>query len=205
MIFRIFLVLFSGLLLGLSLGVPARAESQFILLDEPVLTLRTPAGATQQRLEALEQRFQDIIENTNPPLQITVQGDEVQAQIRLNDQFLLEVTVADAEANSTTQVKALADLWADRLRAVLGTSSAQQRLFRTAGLPEQIRFQSKTYRRQPEPVTDLGRFFTDGTRIDDQVIFWEIDPNQKDRALTSAPIAIYVLNAGRQFVAYRSL
>lgn len=195
------------LCLWLALGgfgqVPAWANSQFQILDQPILTLRTPVGATETRLQVLEQRFQQILAEARPPLMVTVQGDANQAQILINDRSLLEVTAADAAANATTQVNALADLWADRLRSAIGPPQAQQRLLRATGLPEQIRFRGQIYRRQPDPVPDLGRFYTDGSRVEERVLFWEVDPRQGSRSLTTAPVALYLLNAYRQFVVYR--
>ncbi len=202
MIFKLALLL--GLWLALGLGQrSAWANSQFEILDQPILTLRTPVGETETRLQILEQRFQQILVEARPPLTVTVQGDADQARILINGQSLLEVTAADAAANATTQVEALADLWAERLRSVISSPQAQQRLLRATGLPEQIRFRGQLYRRQSEPVTDLGRFYTDGSRVEERVIFWEMEPMQGERTLTNAPVAIYLLNAYRQFVIYR--
>lgn len=204
MIFRLLLICGCFLIWGWLGVTPVWANSQFKVLDQPILTLRTPVGATQTRLQTLEQRFEQILDEASPPLTVQVRGTATQAQIRLNDQFLLEVTDADAAANATTQVSALAELWADRLRSVLNQPSAQQQLLRGIGLPSQIRWQGRTYQRQPDPVPDLGRFYTDGTRTQERVIFWEVDPEGGSRSLPTAPPAIYLLNAYRQFVLYRA-
>ncbi len=205
MSFRLLLMCGCFLIWGWPGAAPGWANSQFKVLDQPILTLRTPVGATQPRLQSLEQRFEQILGEASPPLTVAVRGDATEAQIWLNERLLLEVTGADAAANATTQVDALAALWADRLRAVLNQPSAQQQLLRGIGLPTQIRWQGQTYQRQPDPVPDLGRFYTDGTRIEDRVIFWEVDPQGGSRALPPSPPAIYLLNAYRQFVIYRAL
>lgn len=196
-------------LLSIVLGMTgAWAESQFQILGEPILTLRDPSGGSDQRLAELEERFQAILAaSATAPMQVQAVGDQTQAQIMINGQLLLEVTPEDAEANATTQVIALADQWATRLQMVLSQAPIQQELIRGAGLPPQLSFQGRAYSRQSEPVADLGRFTTDGSRVQGWVVYWE--QPEGSIGLPKAPptplTTIYLINGNREFVPYEAL
>jgi hypothetical protein len=181
----------------------ALAQSDFQIEGVAVLTLRTPEGGTEARLATLQERFEHIVSGAaGPPLIVKAQGDDKQARILINDQVLLEVTQEDAAANATTQVIALAELWANKLQTVLGQSDVQGKLFRTLGLPTQVQLGNFYYTQQALAVQDLGRFTTDGTRAQGYVIFWEDPMSEQGKLPDPAPETVYLLNARREFIAY---
>jgi hypothetical protein len=184
---------------------PVQADTRFEILGRLVLTLREPQGRTQERAEAISQRFQALLKSGPiQSFQVTVKGDAQQAVVLVNDRMILDVTQADAEANRTQQVIALAELWAKRLQAVLDEPKVRDRLLITANLPEQVAIGGRRYVTQSEPVADRGFFITDGTRRQDRVIFWESP--QRDRQFPSPPPAeIYLLDGSHRFIPYRAL
>ncbi|MDX2272582.1 MAG: hypothetical protein NW237_11645 [Cyanobacteriota bacterium] len=185
----------------LSMGSLAWAESQWKVAGEPILTLRVPSGGTKMRLAQLEATFQGIVDRViEPPLQVSVEGDEKQAQISLNGQLLLTVTPEDAAANATTQAVALAELWGNRLQSVLNQQQVQRQLFSTGGLPSQFQWGNRYYQQQ-QVSPDVGKFVTDGTRVLNRVLFWE-GQGEGEPMPAPAPKTLYLLNRYRQFVAY---
>ncbi len=200
------------------------AQSEFRVVNEPILTLRTPDAPARLRL--LEQRFQEILLQANSPqLQVSLDipsspspappailGGDPQppaTRILLNGQLLLEVTPADAEANSTPEPMDLARVWADRLQTVLNQGQNQQQLFFGLGLPRQLSWQGRLYNRAETAAADTGRFVTDGSRIQDQIVYWEIPPGEDPFGFTYQPMLpdppperLFLLNRYRQFVPY---
>ena len=210
----------AGLLLGSALvltylrPLPAWSQSTFGILGQPVLTLHpTESQTSEARLGVVEQRLQGILSRASTPdLVVEVEGDETQAQIRLNNELLIEVLPVDAEANSTTQVDAIARLWGQQLQGLFNQAAVQRSLFRAAGLPETLTWGGQTYRLADDAIPDLGRFVTDGTRVADQVIYWEISAQDLGSlshsgvppSPESAPPEVFVLNRYREFLVYRS-
>lgn len=194
--------------------LPAWSQSTFGILGQPVLTLHpTDTQTSEARLGVVEQRLQRILNRSSPPdLVVEVEGDETQAQIRLNNELLIEVLPVDAEANSTTQVDAIARLWGQQLQGILNQAAVQRSLFRAIGLPETLTWGGQVYRLADDDIPDLGRFVTDGTRVADQVIYWEISAQDLGSlshsgvpaSPASAPPEVFVLNRYRQFLVYRS-
>ncbi|MEN9223206.1 MAG: hypothetical protein Q6M04_12295 [Thermostichus sp. BF3_bins_97] len=202
------------LLLGGALwsGV-AWAQSEFRVANEPVLTLRTPDAPTRLRL--LEQRFQEILLQADSPQLLvsleTPSGDPQPqpTRILLNGQLLLEVTPADAEANSTPQPADLAKVWGDRLQTVLNQGQNQRQLFFALGLPQQLTWQGRFYTRAENPAVDTGRFVTDGSRIQNEIVYWEIPAGEDPFGFSYKPVLpdppperLFLLNRYRQFVPY---
>ncbi|MEN9202659.1 MAG: hypothetical protein Q6K80_00980 [Thermostichus sp. DG_1_6_bins_120] len=193
------------------------------MANELVLTLRTPDAPFRLRL--LEQRFQEILaQATGPQLQVSLETSSPEtpvtslsapldvepqpARILLNGQLLLEVTPADAEANSTPQPVDLARIWGDRLQTVLNQN--QQQLFFALGLPQQLSWKGRLYNRAEQAAADLGRFVTDGTRLQNQVVYWEIPAGEDPFGFTYKPVLpdppperLFLLNRYRQFVPYK--
>ncbi|MEN9225561.1 MAG: hypothetical protein Q6L60_00270 [Thermostichus sp. HHBFW_bins_43] len=217
------ILLLGGSLWGGWSGV-ARAQSQFRVVNEPVLTLRTPDAPARLRL--LEQRFQEILLRADSPqLLVSLEtpsapgpappatpGRDPQPQpsrILLNGQLLLEVTPADAEANSTPQPADLARVWASRLQTVLNQEQNQKRLFFALGLPPQLTWQGRFYNRAEHPAVDTGRFVTDGSRIQNEIVYWEIPAGEDPFGFSYKPVLpdppperLFLLNRYRQFVPY---
>lgn len=185
------------------------------------MTLRTPDAPARLRL--LKQRLEAILLQANSPqLQVSLDipnpnplttgsGDPPAqtARILLNGQLLLEVTPADAEAHSAPQPADLARIWADRLQAVLNQESSRQQLFLGLGLPQHLNWQGRLYRRAERAAADTGRFVTDGTRIQDHVVYWEIPSGENPFDFTYQPTLpdppperLFLLNRHRQFVPY---
>ncbi|MFQ3613583.1 MAG: hypothetical protein SNJ68_07705 [Cyanobacteriota bacterium] len=201
------------------LGAVVWSQSEFRVVNEPVLTLRTPDAPSRLRL--LEQRFQEILSQaTSPQLQVSLETPspdppatppaDPQPQpthILLNGLLLLEVTPADAEANSTPQPVDLARVWGDRLQTVLNQN--QRQLFFALGLPQQLSWRGRFYNRADQAATDLGRFITDGSRIQDHIVYWEIPAGEDPFGFTYKPLLpdppperLFLLNRYRQFVPY---
>jgi Zn-dependent protease with chaperone function len=123
------------------------AESEFRVGSELVLTLRTPDAPARLRL--LKQRLEEILlQASSPQVQVSLDipspnpsttgsGDPPAqaARILLNQQLLLEVTPADAEAHAAPQPADLARIWADRLQTVFNQESSRQQLFWDWGCP----------------------------------------------------------------------
>ncbi len=202
-----------GLVLGLLWpGIPVWAQSTFGILGQPVLTLQPIEGqSSQERLMEVEQRFQTILAQApDATLTVQVSGDAEQAEIRINNQLLVSVTPADAEANSTRQVDALAQLWGQQLTAALNQS--QSTLLKTAELPQTLMLAGRVYQRLDQDIADLGRFVTDGTRIGNQVVYWEISAQNLGSVPYSEPLdfpdppptQLFVLNRYRTFVGYQA-
>ncbi|MEN9229289.1 MAG: hypothetical protein Q6L68_00155 [Thermostichus sp. DG02_5_bins_236] len=202
------------------LGAVVWSQSEFRVVNEPVLMLRTPDAPSRLRL--LEQRFQEVLaQATSPQLQVSLETPEAPVassldssdvkpqptRILLNGQLLLEVTPADAEANSTPQPVDLARIWGDRLQTVLNQN--QRQLFFALGLPQQLSWRSRFYNRADQAATDLGRFITDGSRIQGQIVYWEIPVGEDPFGFTYKPVLpdppperLFLLNRYRQFVPY---
>lgn len=203
-----------GLMLGLLWhGSPVWAQSTFGILGQPVLTLQPIQGQrSQERLMEVEQRFQRILsQSRDATLTVQVSGDPEQAEIRINNQFWVSVTPADAEANGTSQVDALAHLLGQQLTPAVPQS--QPTLLKTAELPQTLTLAGQLYQRLDQDVADLGRFVTNGTRIANQVVYWEISAQALGSVPYSEPLdfpdpppsQLFVLNRDRMFVGYQAL
>ena len=204
-----------ALLLGLSAstwGAGVVAQTEFEVLDRTVLTIRQPEGRTDERVRRIDERLTAIVDTADEEqLNVTVHGDEQRAQIRVNDTLLLEVTLEDAETNQTGKAVALAEVWGDRLMAVLEQPDVMRELFRTANMPEQLMVAGRQYVMMSEPAVDRGQFVTDGSRVGDRVIFW-VEESNTDRSATDRsalpnpiPEQVYVLNRFREFIPYRAI
>ncbi|MEM9566858.1 MAG: hypothetical protein AAF974_01010 [Cyanobacteria bacterium P01_E01_bin.34] len=211
----------AAVLLGLvasTWGAIAVAQTEFKILDRAVLTIRHPEGITDERVRQMDERLVAIVEAADDEqLDVTVEGDEQGAQLLINDTLLLDVTLEDAEANQTNKAIALAEVWGDRLVAVLEQPEVVRELFRTANMPEQLTVAGRRYVMMSEPVADLGQFVTDGSRVADRVIFWVDESSSARDRNTSAPDPnpatlpnpvpeqVYVLNRYREFIPYRAI
>lgn len=212
------LLILSGFIWS-SLAAVAWSQAEFRVANEPVLTLRTPDASSRLRL--LEQRFQEILSQaTSPQLQVSLETPSPDpsatppedpspqpARILLNGQLLLEVTAADAKAHSTPRPIDLAQVWGDRLQTVLDRN--QRQLFFALGLPKQLSWRGRSYTRADQATNDLGRFVTDGSRIQDRVVYWEIPAGEDPFSFTYKPVLpdppperLFLLNRYRQFVPY---
>lgn len=215
-------VLAACLLSGICLASwPTRGEAltEFRILQHPVLTIRQPEGDTDTRILSINRRFAAIVNSTSDEkFEVNTSGDARSARILVNGSMLLEVTAEDAAANATGQAIALAEVWAQRLRAVLEKPEVMQQLLGTANLPEQILVAGRRYAIGSESVADRGQFVTDGSRAGDRVIFWvkqsetesemesKMESEMDKVALpTPLPEQVYVLNRFRDFVPYRAL
>ncbi|MGQ9836757.1 MAG: hypothetical protein ACUVRV_02005 [Cyanobacteriota bacterium] len=179
------------------LGAVVWSHSEFRVVNERVLKLGTPEASSRLRL--LEQRFQELLSQaTGPQLQVSLEtsnpappatpsaAPQLQpTHILLNGLLLLEVTAADADANSRPQPVDLARIWGDRLQTVLDQN--QRQLFFAFGLPEQLSWKGQSYTRADEAASDLGRFMTDGSRTQDQLISWEIPAGEDPLGFTYKP------------------
>ena len=220
----------AAVLLGLmasTWGAVAVAQTEFKVLDRAVLTIRQPEGSTDERVRQIDKRLTAIVDAAeDEQLDVTVEGDAQRAQLLINDVLLLEVTLEDAEENQTNQAIALAEVWGDRLVAVLEQPDVMRELFRTATMPEQLTVAGRQYVMVSESVADRGQFVTDGSRVGDRVIFWADEsntnplnlspPNPDDPNLDGAgtdrpmlpdpvPEQLYVLNRFREFILYRAI
>ncbi|MCF2970773.1 hypothetical protein L1047_06130 [Synechococcus sp. Nb3U1] len=212
------ILILSGLIWS-GLGAVVWGQSEFRVVNEPILTLRTPDAPS--RLRSLEQRFQEILSQaTSPQLQVSLEtaspeppatpSSDPQPQstyIFLNGLLLLEVTPTDAEAHSTPQSVDLARVWGDRLQTVLNQN--QRQLFWGLGLPQQLSWRGQLYNRADQTAVDLGRFITDGSRIQDRIVYWEIPVGEDPFGFTYKPVLpdppperLFLLNRYRQFVPY---
>ncbi|MEL7475417.1 MAG: hypothetical protein AAGJ55_04195, partial [Cyanobacteria bacterium J06555_12] len=130
----------AALLLGLvasAWGTIAVAQTEFKVLARAVLTIRHPEGNTDERVRQMNERLVAIVEAADDEqLDVTVEGDEQGAQLLINDRLLLNVTLEDAEANQTDKAIALAEVWGDRLVAVLEQPEVVRELFRIANMPD---------------------------------------------------------------------
>lgn len=188
-------------------GTVAIAQTEFKVLDRTVLTIRQPEGRTDERVRQIDERLTAIVDGADDEqLDVTIDGNEQLARIRVNDTLLLEVTLNDAEANDTGKAVALAEVWGDRLLAVLEEPDVIRELFRTANMPEQLTVAGRQYVMMSDPVVDLGQFVTDGSRVGDRVIFW-VEESEADRPALPNPIPeqVYVLNRFREFIPYRAI
>ncbi len=220
----------AALLLGLvasTWGTIAVAQTEFKVLDRAVLTIRHPEGNTDERVRQIDERLVTIVEAADDEqLDVTVEGDEQGAQLLINGRVLLDVTLEDAEANQTDKAIALAEVWGDRLLAVLEQPGVMPELFRTANMPEQLTVAGRQYVMVSESVADRGQFVTDGSRVGNRVIFWADEsntnplnvraPNPDDPNLDGSgtdwpmlpdpiPEHVYVLNRYREFIPYRAI
>ncbi|MEL7086061.1 MAG: hypothetical protein AAGM36_16355 [Cyanobacteria bacterium J06597_1] len=211
----------AALLLGLvasAWGTIAVAQTEFKVLARAVLTIRHPEGNTDERVRQMNERLVAIVEAADDEqLDVTVEGDEQGAQLLINDRLLLNVTLEDAEANQTDKAIALAEVWGDRLVAVLEQPEVVRELFRIANMPEQLTVAGRQYVMMSEPVADRGQFVTDGSRVGDRVIFWvdesssawerNTDVPDPDPATlpNPTPEQVYVLNRYREFIPYRAI
>lgn len=214
-------ILLVGGLMGSCRSEATWAESEFRVGSELVLTLRTPDAPARLRL--LKQRLEEILlQASSPQVQVSLDipspnpsttgsGDPPAqaARILLNQQLLLEVTPADAEAHAAPQPADLARIWADRLQTVFNQESSRQQLFLGLGLPPHLTWQGRLYRRAERAAADTGRFVTDGTRIQDHVVYWEIPSGENPFDFTDKPTLpdppperLFLLNRHRQFVPY---
>lgn len=201
----------SALLLSLSvLGshtATALAQTEFQILEEPVLTIRNPEEDTEERVRRIEERFFNIVDRASEErLEITVEGGERAARIAINGSMLLEVTAEDAAANATGKAIALAEVWAQRLRTILEQPEVSRELFQTANLPDEIVVAGRRYVKGKESVPDRGQFVTDGSRGADLVLFWVSEPEKESVGMpTPPPEQIYVINRFREFIPYRAI
>lgn len=214
-------ILLVGGLMGSWRSEATWAESEFRVGSELVLTLRTPDAPARLRL--LKQRLEEILlQASSPQVQVSLDipspnpsttgsGDPPAqaARILLNQQLLLEVTPADAEAHAAPQPADLARIWADRLQTVFNQESSRQQLFLGLGLPPHLTWQGRLYRRAERAAADTGRFVTDGTRIQDHVVYWEIPSGENPFDFTDKPTLpdppperLFLLNRHRQLVPY---
>ncbi|MBC8122423.1 MAG: hypothetical protein H7Y22_11365 [Gemmatimonadaceae bacterium] len=214
----------AGIALWCVLGSPVVAQTEPLLpaLEEPpvptpepvpvqsavlkisgyaVLTLRSPVGGIEQRVQRALERFEYAVQTAaEPRIDVQVSGNDKGAFLLVNSRGILDVTVQDAADNATTRALPLAKLWASRLRAVVNRPEVLKALFMFSGLPERLAYANSEYGRGESAVPDRGRFTTDGTRITDtdgqnRVIFWE-------QRTPQPPPTIYLLNRFRQFVPY---
>ncbi len=77
------------------------------------------------------------------------------------------------------------------------------------GLPDQFQLAGQSYERQSDPIADQGQFWTDGSRVVNQVVFWEVSGFDKtySEALSLSdppPDTLFLLNDERQFIQYQS-
>ena len=223
-------VLLLGLVASTSTGA-ALAQTDFTVVDRLVLTIRQPENSTDERVRRIDERWMAIVEAAdNQQLAVSVEGDEQLAQVLVNGTLLLEVTLDDAEANATDTAIAIAEVWGDRLLAVLEQPEVVNKLFRTANMPEQLTVAGRQYVMLDDAVADRGQFVTDGSRVADRVIFWVDSANSNSNISPSAvavpstdapnqhdsgnhqptfpspiPEQIYVLNRFREFIPYRAI
>ncbi len=74
-------------------------------------------------------------------------------------------------------------------------------------LPPQFEFKGRTYTRQLESIPDQGRYWTDGSRILNHVIFWEVTTLEEKygQGFTfpdPPPNTLYLLTVERNFIPY---
>lgn len=195
--------------------LPPALETEPVVTPEPVpvqsavlkisgytvLTLRSPVGGIEQRVQRALERFEYAVRTAvEPRVDIQVSGNDKGAFLLVNGRGILDVTVQDAADNATTRALPLAKLWGGRLRAVVSRPEVLKSLFMFSGLPERLVYANSEYGRGESAVPDRGRFTTDGTRTtatdgQNQVVFWEERTPQP-------PPTIYILNRFRQFVPY---
>lgn len=224
----------TAVLLGLAASMwtgAAIAQTEFKIVERLVLTIRQPEENTDERVQRIDERLMAIVEAADDgQLAVSVEGNEQLAQLLVNNTLLLEVTQDDAEANATGTAIALAEVWRDRLTSVLEQPDVMSELLRTANMPEQLSVAGRQYVMMSDPVADRGQFVTDGSRVDDRVIFWVDDSNTSlDTNLSAVgvpssdtpnpntsgssqpalpnpiPEQIYVLNRFREFIPYRAI
>lgn len=169
--------------------LPAQAQTPLLIEGQTALTLSQ--GDTDARAAAFTQRLEAILQSMSGSLSVTTNA----AVILVNGQAVLDVTADDVTANAAQNAEGLARTWAEQIQRVLNQPAIQERLRLTMGLPPSLTWQGRRLTLVPEPVQDLGRFMTDGSRIENRVIFWEIEDEAQQ--------VIYLLNANRQFVPYR--
>jgi hypothetical protein len=214
-----------------SLGVlpvfPVRANTTWQIGGQPTLTFAYPDAQSNVRIDQLNRRLAEIVANLNPAQVWTVDTFPAlpklpgKAQtpsptlrsvtIRVRGQTLLEVTEADAKAHNAASVNELASTWVQALSHALNQTAVKQSLVGTIGMPNQIVYKGKTYYMNSTAVGDRGWFRTDGQRVGDKVIFWEVSPEKRlnsvsnpNRVFTApeSPSQIYILNRYMQFVPY---
>lgn len=132
------------------------------------------------------------------------------AVIRLQGQPLLEVTPADAAFANAPGVVELANAWARTLTNLLNQSSIRTALSIIVRMPAQVAYQGRNYTLRPEIALDRGLFRTNGRRIDNRVIFWEVPPDNRPFNISetappepSQPPLIYLIHPRLFFVPYQ--
>jgi hypothetical protein len=182
------ILILSGLIWS-GFGAVVWGQSEFRVVNEPVLTLRTSDAPSRLRL--LEQRFQEILSQApGPQLQVS-----------------LETLSPEASVTPPSDPQPQSRVWGDRLQTVLNQN--QRQLFFALGLPQQLSWRGRFYNRADQAATDLGRFITDGSRIQDQIVYWEIPAGEDPFGFTYKPVLpdppperLFLLNRYRQFVPY---
>lgn len=113
-------LLLTVLLATLTCSIAYSAPGDIWLAGYLLLTLKTPvqAKALQQRVDAVQDRANDLLELSSTIPQIEVRKSRKETSIYAGDRVFLTVTPADARVNGTT-VDKLAHLWAQRLRTIL--------------------------------------------------------------------------------------
>jgi hypothetical protein len=132
------------------------------------------------------------------------------AIIRLQGQPLIEVTTTDAIFANAPGVVELANAWARTLTALFNQLSVRTALSIIVRMPAQIAYQGRNYTLRPEIALDRGLFRTNGRRVENRVIFWEVPPSNRPFVIDetapaepSQPPVIYLIHPRLFFVPYQ--
>jgi hypothetical protein len=199
------------------------ARDLWRIAGQPAIEFSSP-----DRTRQAQQRLNEIIFNLDPnqpwtvevfvpptptatpPISPSPTPKPQLAIIRLQGQPLLEVTTADALFANAPGVVELANAWARTLTALFNQLSVRTALSIIVRMPGQILYQGRNYILRPEIALDRGLFRTNGRRVENQVIFWEVPPpsrpftvNETPPPEPSQPPVIYLLHPRLFFVPYQ--
>lgn len=137
-----------------------------------------------------------------PPPQLVI--------VRLQGQPLIEVRPADVTFARASNVIELANQWASRLNSLFSQANLRYTLVISRSMPSQLIYQGRVYTLRPQLAPDRGLFRTNGRRVDDRVIFWEIPADSRAYVVSenlptepNQPEMIYLLHPRRFFVPYQ--
>ncbi len=169
------------------------------VLSYALFTLYAPAGSGQARVRAqmIEARLDQLLRQyAADGLQLKVIAtDDRGAVLAINGHELVTVTQYELKANGASQGSSIAKKWASSLRKVTNKGPFQDTYVTFVGLPPLITVSGVNYELSRRLTEDSGLFTTDGTRQDNQVIFW------RDGDKSPLP-EVYMLNHKRKFVVY---
>lgn len=191
----------------------ALAQDTWFINGQPTIVFANP-----ERTRQAQTKLQEIVSSLDPHPNWTVDvfvpphptPPPQLAIVRLQGQPLIEVRPADATFAKAPSVVALANQWATTLKSLFSQPNVRYFLVITYTLPSQVIYQGRTYVLCPKPATDRGLFRTNGKRVDNRVIFWEIPADQRAYVVSDTlppepnqPATIYLLHQQRFFVPYQ--